>query len=194
MKSCNNPKCLENNPQPLTEFYKGKTYRGNLRARCKSCINFANHKWQRNNVEKCTEYSRRYREKYPEDPKVKKIRHEDWSARNPDKVRNNALKSAYGITLEEEQRMIKAQNGCCAICKKPETVKDYRLDRVKNLCVDHNHDTLKVRGLLCSRHNKALGLFDDNIELLQQAIEYLRLNDEIVDTTHQTNPQEPQEK
>jgi hypothetical protein len=44
------------------------------------------------------------------------------------------------------------------------------------LDIDHNHETGKVRGLLCSQHNRAIGLFDDSINLLARAIEYLSRN------------------
>ena len=53
------------------------------------------------------------------------------------------------------------------ICKAPETLQN------KNLAVDHCHKTGKVRGLLCSKCNKGLGLFKDSKELLTTAIEYL---------------------
>ncbi len=47
----------------------------------------------------------------------------------------------------------------------------------QRLVIDHDHKTGKVRGILCSRHNSALGLFDDNIENLGKAISYLQKNE-----------------
>jgi hypothetical protein len=77
----------------------------------------------------------------------------------------NSLKK-YGITEEIYDRFFEAQNGCCAICRKPS---DY-----KRLAVDHDHLTGTVRGLLCQDCNLGLGLFKDNPESLLTAIIYLR--------------------
>jgi len=86
----------------------------------------------------------------------------------PDYVKNAHLKARYGITLEEKLELLNRQGGKCLICKK---------DIIKNkACVDHNHETGRVRGLLCDRCNHGLGNFKDNIELLQLAIEYLKLD------------------
>ena len=71
--------------------------------------------------------------------------------------------SKYGITLGDYGEMLKLQEGRCAICSsKPD-----------KLCVDHNHTTGKVRGLLCHLCNLGLGSFRDDKELLKCGIEYL---------------------
>ena len=44
------------------------------------------------------------------------------------------------------------------------------------LCIDHCHDTGKVRGRLCSNCNRALGLFQDNVEFLESATQYLKVH------------------
>lgn len=62
--------------------------------------------------------------------------------------------------------MVDDQNGVCAICLKPPTV--------KALCVDHSHDTGTVRGLLCDKCNQGLGRFDDDPTMLEAAIQYLK--------------------
>lgn len=80
--------------------------------------------------------------------------------------RRNLLMNTYGITLEEYAMMFMEQDGVCAICKLPE--RDER-----NLCVDHDHETGLVRGLLCSKCNKALGGFNDQVELVEAALQYL---------------------
>ncbi len=85
--------------------------------------------------------------------------------------RNSSLMWLYGITFEEYEAMIKRQNGVCAICHSPETkANQYRVQR---LAVDHNHETGKVRALLCQKCNGGLGCFDDDPAMLAEAIRYL---------------------
>lgn len=87
--------------------------------------------------------------------------------------REYTLKTRFKMSLEEYERILKTQNYSCAICKfKPEGEDRYR--RGKNLAVDHNHITNKNRGLLCDKCNRGLGHFNDNEELLQNAIDYLK--------------------
>jgi len=69
--------------------------------------------------------------------------------------------------------LIEKQNGLCAICKKPETRK-HKDGWVYKLCIDHDHTTGEVRGLLCSNCNNGLGRFMDNVEFLLKAIKYLK--------------------
>lgn len=61
-----------------------------------------------------------------------------------------------------------AQGGLCAICKQPPSS-----GRYKKLCVDHDHKTAKVRGLLCYNCNMGLGYFHDNSIALEAAVAYL---------------------
>jgi hypothetical protein len=79
------------------------------------------------------------------------------------------LKRHYGLSVVEYESLLVKQNGLCAICGKPQS------DPRKNgrLCVDHDHDTNEIRGLLCSNCNTALGLMKDDIHRLAKAIEYL---------------------
>ncbi len=97
--------------------------------------------------------------------------------RNREYRRMQGLVRRYGITPKQYQDMHDRQSGTCAICRKPETstFKDkHRHKAVKPLAVDHCHKTGKVRGLLCSRCNRAIGLFEDNAELLAEASEYVK--------------------
>ncbi len=81
----------------------------------------------------------------------------------------NLLMSNYGLTINGYDEMLKIQNNCCAICKRPDT----GIERTKKLSVDHCHTTGKVRGLLCNWCNQGLGHFRDSPELLTNAVEYL---------------------
>ena len=73
----------------------------------------------------------------------------------------------YGITLEEYNQMLIDQEGKCLICNKHYTKFE------SNLSVDHNHKTGEIRGLLCKNCNVGLGFFEDNCNLLLNAINYL---------------------
>lgn len=74
------------------------------------------------------------------------------------------IKTRYDLTKDEYLDMIK--DGC-EICKS-----------FKSLVIDHNHDTGKTRGCLCSKCNTGMGLLNDSIETLQKTIKYLREKDE----------------
>lgn len=89
-------------------------------------------------------------------------------------VRNTMLKRRYGLTHEEYEAMLSRQNGCCAICKKPETIDNTRRGKPSRLAVDHCHATGKVRGILCSACNRGIAAFRDDAELLQRAIDYIK--------------------
>ena len=66
------------------------------------------------------------------------------------------------------------QNGNCAICNTSYGGTTHHKRRI--LSIDHDHLTGSVRGLLCNNCNKALGLFKDNIKILEKAIKYLQEN------------------
>ena len=68
----------------------------------------------------------------------------------------------YGLTKQQYEAMIAAQQGLCAICK----VRPFAV-------VDHDHETKEVRGLLCDTCNRGLGLLGDSIERIRAALEYL---------------------
>ena len=86
----------------------------------------------------------------------------------PQYDKKHALKRFYKITIEDFEAMMEAQKGLCAICKT-----DKPGGRWNILCVDHDHETKQVRGLLCQNCNQGLGFFKDNVKSLASAIQYL---------------------
>ena len=94
-------------------------------------------------------------------------RHEKY----PNRRVNIHLKQNYGITLEDYNRMCEEQDGKCAICGTEDPGGN---SGVKRFAVDHNHDTGKVRALLCSICNTGLGKFGDKLDLVEKAAAYLR--------------------
>ena len=81
----------------------------------------------------------------------------------------------YGVTAAEYEARLRAQAGVCAICRRPERL--VRKGRPMPLCVDHDHRTGEVRGLLCHGCNFLLGLAAENPRHLEAALAYLRTSD-----------------
>lgn len=94
--------------------------------------------------EKSNEYQKRFRQKTGY--------HKDYD-----------LRKKYGISLDEWMVMVEEVEGRCQICS--------RTDRP--LCVDHDHLTNQIRGVLCSSCNRAIGQLGDTHEHLQRALDYL---------------------
>lgn len=105
----------------------------------------------------------------------------DWWARkraariaaNPAMERDRNIKRKYGLTREEYDEKLKAQNYVCAICGNKETSFDGRAGSIRSLAVDHCHKTNKIRELLCNRCNTTIGKSDDNPELLIKMANYI---------------------
>lgn len=98
-----------------------------------------------------------------------------WRRDNPERAnrtrRMGELKRKYGITSEEYENLEKAQNGVCAICGKPQNVK---YGRSPFLCVDHDHTTGKIRGLLCYPCNLVVGNCLEDSRILEKTMIYLK--------------------
>lgn len=91
--------------------------------------------------------------------------------RDPVAARTWQLKRLYNLTPEQFEARVREQNGVCHLCQRPPRGKA-RNDKV--LHVDHDHRTGKVRRLLCSSCNRAIGLMQDEAFLLEKAAEYVR--------------------
>lgn len=89
------------------------------------------------------------------------------SPEGKERLRNNDRRSKYGIEKEHYTGLLKEQNGLCAICGHSLKTK---------CCVDHNHATGQIRGLLCDSCNRGLGLLKDSVSVLGTAIDYLKRN------------------
>ena len=91
------------------------------------------------------------------------------------------LKKQYGMTRDDYNKLLKDQGGTCRICKK--AGQHFRQGKPLPLCVDHNHKTGKVRGLLCLNCNSGMGKLGDSIERLKEVIKYLEETDGDIQTT-----------
>jgi hypothetical protein len=80
------------------------------------------------------------------------------------KYRNSSWKKqGINITYEEYKVKYEAVKGCCEICK----------THLPSLCVDHNHSTGEIRGLLCTACNLGIEKFKETTSIITNAIYYL---------------------
>jgi len=120
--------------------------RGKPRHICKECRKVESKTWYENNKDRKKELSKAYRH-------IKK---------------DKDLQSTYGIDLATYNQMLVNQCYSCKICSKHQT------ELKRAMCVDHDHETGKVRGLLCDTCNRSLGLLKDSVDTLMRAVYYLQ--------------------
>lgn len=161
-KECN--RCKE--MLPAEDFYRLKASPDGLQYTCKACQS-------------------KYRSEV-RDPDGSKGRQKsaEWklSQKHSDpegyarRQRSHNLMKLYGITVEVYEAMLEKQGGLCLCCGRPETALR-ACGTTQNLSVDHCHRNGHVRGLLCRSCNTALGMVDDNIDLLNRLIAYVEGDD-----------------
>lgn len=146
------PKCGQYLPFDQFHSHIGKKH--NLKSWCKSCDNTKMAERRKTDPAWAKDRNERKNKKRREDPNYIATR------KNSDYLR------LYGITLSEAEEIKVKQNGKCAVCF---------VDLIggTQTHVDHNHDTGKVRGILCTNCNRGLGHFQDSKKHLASAIEYL---------------------
>jgi hypothetical protein len=155
--------CTSRNPSKFVEQYFNKQ---NGVWKCSDCKEtkdlktgfYKNKASETGFTYQCKECHGGRRNKWKNDNKEKRVA---WE-------RRSNLKQ-YGITTLDYERILFEQDESCAICGR----KDFGSRRVKYFFVDHDHQTGRVRGLLCSKCNQAIGLFGDSVENLQKAMNYL---------------------
>lgn len=128
-------------------FGVDRSKKDGLRCWCKPCAVASSLRSQRKNPNHYRAYRMR---RYTEMPEV---------------IKDEKLRSLYGISLLEFKKLCREQSGRCGICKRP-----------SKLTVDHCHRSDRVRGLLCGNCNRALGLFKESIDSLLRAVRYLKKN------------------
>lgn len=89
------------------------------------------------------------------------------------KKKDQYLQRKFNITQEDFNNIFNQQNGCCDICKLHQT------NFKKAFCVDHDHKTGKIRGLLCDNCNLMIGNSHDTPEILSNGIEYLNKHNKL---------------
>jgi Autographiviridae endonuclease VII len=131
--------------KPLSLFYASRSNRDGRESSCKQCKN-------------------QHRREY--DHRLKESNRELYFQRKWRKY----LYDTFHITPSQYMAMYDQQNGVCAICGKPETgANQYG---VKRLSIDHDHQTGKIRSLLCDRCNGRL-VYVENSSFVVRDLEYL---------------------
>lgn len=149
--------------KPFEEFYRADGMRDGCRNECKACFKAQARarydsaaaverarQWALRNPERAAQYRKEYRDR----PERKRA------------MRDGYYRRTYGLSADDVDTILDAQGGGCAICGElPE--------KLGKLHLDHDHVTGDIRGLLCQPCNHALGLFQDDPELLRAAVAYL---------------------
>lgn len=150
--------------KPFGDFYgKGE---GRYRGDCKACVLLD----RRERYASDPEMRERIKAKNASiDPAERRARYRRYRAERPDvyaaTARRRHLRREYGITIEDFDAILESQSGRCAICDSG--------DPGKTWCVDHDHESGAIRGVLCWHCNVGLGHFRDNPTALASAIDYL---------------------
>lgn len=87
--------------------------------------------------------------------------------------RNTHLRVQYNIGIDDFERLMVAAGGRCQICG----ASGSKSIRKKHLCIDHDHTTGRIRGILCDTCNRGIGLLGDNPDRIRAAASYLEIND-----------------
>jgi Recombination endonuclease VII len=147
--------------KPLGEFYAYKT--GALYRRCKACHYARTQEWRSANRDKINALDRK---RYHAGGHLRKI--------SEKRLRK------YGLTVAEYDALMEQQGGACAICTKPFGDSHSGIlghgggaGRWDIASIDHDHETGRVRGILCRRCNLALEMLLSDEELAR-ARQYLR--------------------
>ena len=126
------------------------------------------------NGRKCRECHRlAHASRYASNPETYKENARSYHVKYPDRIRNAKLIKKYGITLEDYKEMLAGQGSVCAVCGCLE------LGRKGLLHVDHDHNSGKVRALLCQSCNVCMGAAKDDPELLDKLAAYIRKHREV---------------
>lgn len=115
---------------------------------------------------------------YARNQEAKRKQNKEWADKNRPLARRLSRRAyihkRYGLSAEQYAGRLESQQGLCAVCHQPET----RIVKgtLACLCVDHSHQSGKIRGLLCSRCNYTIGLLKDDVALFRSAAAYLEAN------------------
>lgn len=150
MKICS--KCRQE--KELTEFSKNKSSKDGFHHRCKLCVR----QYNKDNKEHNAKYNKLYYQINKDSIRAQKMdyyyanqeqmkeRNKKWRDKNRPLIKEYQLRRLYELTPEQAGELYSQG---CRFCGSKE-----------NLCIDHCHETGKVRGCLCQKHNFMLGYYE----------------------------------
>jgi hypothetical protein len=121
MKSCNNTKCIQTNPQPLEAFSKNKSCKDGLQSRCKTCNSIDTKAFEKANPDKKKERDRVYRKNNKEkrraynieweknNPEYRKTYEAEWNKNNPEKLKAKDAKWAKANPAKRAAKQMRRQ-------------------------------------------------------------------------------------
>ena len=125
-------------------------------------------RWKDKNRIKINEYQRGWLDRNPD--ARKKYNERQKLRYDPTAKKEGDLRKMYGISTRDYEDMIRIQGGRCSLCGDSFSTEN------RNPCVDHDHKTGVVRGILHNKCNRALGLLRDDPAMCDLAAAYLRGN------------------
>lgn len=150
--------------QPSSEFFSRSSARDGLNSQCKSCATAA--KWV--SVAKNADYYAVQKQEYYERTRAaKRVKNKEYRMSHKERTYHRLWK--YGLKQDEYLEMEQKQKECCAICGIHKSK-----CRGGTLCIDHDHETLKVRELLCHHCNAGIGALKESEAIMESAIAYVR--------------------
>ena len=152
--------------KPLSAF-------GPRQSRCRPCRSVAQVTWQQLNRDKYRKQQNRWCAANRDKTKVYAHRaylkmSDEAKHRKAAAAKIAHLKRTYSLTPDDWQALHDRQGGLCALCKIPG-----RVGKHGKLHVDHDHETGRVRGLLCGACNVALGVLGDTSRRIEAVLAYL---------------------
>lgn len=138
--------------RPVEEFFVNRAMKDGRMSMCRDCS---------------MEKTRAYRLKnLDRERAIGREKQRAFRAANPSYDRWMKIWRKYGLTPKQWEDLYSLQQGRCAICIAP-------LAEGTKICVDHDHATGVVRGLLCTICNQGLGYFKDDPDRLRRAAAYV---------------------
>ncbi len=138
--------------KPFSDYYKDNLRKIGIRCKCKECCSKETRTWRDRNRSKYNNYVA------------------EWRAKNPARQHATEIKRRYSLSVEDYNARLSEQLCKCKICGKQH---DPSVKRGR-LYVDHDHKSGDVRGLLCGACNSAIGYMNDDVEIFEKAIAYLK--------------------
>jgi len=156
MKTCS----ICKGAKPINEFVQDKRKGRGVGSHCKKCHNMRSSVWYKNNKEQAMASTKGWKKSHPINTKLSQLKQN--------------LKRMYGLTIEEYDAILMSQGGLCLICHTDTPGGRGRFH------VDHDHDTGKIRGLLCHGCNIAIGHMREDPRILRSAADYLEYHGAVI--------------